>query len=79
MSAIELLEKVRLDLAHLTAAEREEFFDGLLTLEESIPAPQKSAHDHVQWPDIHERHRRIFGDRVLPENIVLAAREDEEQ
>jgi len=78
MSAIELLEKVKLDLAHLPAEEREKFFDGVLTLEEAMHVPQKSANDHVQWPDIQERHRRIFGDRVLSENMVLAAREEEE-
>ncbi|MBI2926914.1 MAG: hypothetical protein HYY24_14560 [Verrucomicrobia bacterium] len=78
MSAIELLEKVRGELAHLRAEERERFFDGLTTLEDVMPFPQNSAGDHVQWPDIHERHRRIFGDCVLPENVVLAAREEEE-
>ena len=78
MSAIELLEKVKLELAHLPAPEREKFFDGLLSLEETILPPQKSAANHLEWPDIHERHRRIFGDRVLPENIVLAAREEED-
>src|SRR5437870_330073 len=36
MSAIELLEKVKLDLAHVPAEEREKFFDGVLALEEAI-------------------------------------------
>ena len=78
MSAIELLQKVKLDLAHLPAEEREKFFDGVLTLEEGSLPSQKTAGNHIEWPDIRERHRRIFGDRALPENIVLAAREEEE-
>jgi hypothetical protein len=48
MSAIELLEKVKGELAHLPAEERERFFDGLTTLEEAMPFPQNSAGDHEE-------------------------------
>ena len=78
MSAIELLEKVKLELAHLPAPERDRFFDGLLSLEDGMLVSQKSDGERIQWPDIHERHRRNFGDQVLPENVVLSAREEED-
>jgi len=78
MSASELLEQVRKELKKLPAEQQERFFDEILTLEGN------PARDNVQpaagslpWPDIHARHRRIFGDTVLQENIVLAAREEE--
>jgi len=36
-------------------------------------APKKA----VAWPDILERLRGIYGSKVLPENAVLAARNEE--
>lgn len=78
MSAVELLEIVKGELALLPVEERERFLDGLVALEGVTPFQQSSTGDRVQWPNIHQRHRHIFGDRVLPENIVLAAREEED-
>ncbi len=78
MSASELLDELGERLERLPPLERERFFDGIAALElrfgrrELATAPRP-----LPWPDIHARHRRIFGDEVLPENIVLAARAED--
>jgi len=77
MSATELFEQVKVQLKSLPAEERQLFLDRLIALEEDMPVPQPASATPLQWPDIEARHRRIFGDQVLNENIVLAAREDE--
>ena len=78
MSVTELLEKVKA----LSADEKAVFGSLFHQLEaggngsatqETKTEPQPK----VQWPDIEARQRRILGDRVLPENIVLAARREE--
>jgi len=71
MSAVELLEQVK----SLPAREREKFLRAVLTLEEQSPAPDKGKTKRVKWPDVEARARRIFGDRVLP-NLVLLGREE---
>lgn len=79
MSASELLRQVGQQLKQLPLAEREKFLDGILNLEYALPRAIRSvAGAPLRWPDIHARHRRIFGDTVLAENVVLAAREEEE-
>ena len=77
MSAIELIELVKQHLKHLPADEQAKFFQNLDTLEESQARAQTGDKKSLPWPDIHERHRRIFGDRILPNNIVLAARAED--
>jgi hypothetical protein len=73
MSANELLEKVRA----LPLRERRKFFQGIRELEEGVAARQTPIRRKpVCWPDGTARRRRIFGDRVLP-NLVLLAREEE--
>lgn len=71
MSAVELLEQVKA----LPARERKKFFQAVLTLEEDEPARTGSGRPHVNWPDVEARARRIFGDRILP-NLVLLEREE---
>jgi len=59
----------------LPAREREKVFLAILALEEgSLPARRKET-KRVQWPDIEARAKRIFGDRILP-NLVLLEREE---
>ena len=77
MSVTELLEQVK----SLSADEKAVFArlfqqleaggNGSATQETKIESQPK-----VQWPDLEAR-RRILGDRILPENIVLAARHEE--
>jgi hypothetical protein len=73
MSANEVLEQVRA----LPLRERRKFFDCVHALEtetEGQASPKRKR--RVQWPDAAARRRRIFGDRILP-NLVLLAREEE--
>jgi hypothetical protein len=78
MSAKELLEQIGKQLEQLPAEEREAFLDGVVNLEQSLPSKKEPfSRRSLQWPDIHARHRQIFGNLVLDENIVLAAREEE--
>lgn len=78
MSAKELLEQVSKQLEQLPLEEREAFLDGVVSLEQKLPFTNEShSHQSLQWPDIHMRHRRIFGNVILPENVVLAAREED--
>jgi hypothetical protein len=73
MSANELLEKVKA----LPVRERRKFFQGIRVLEEGVAVPPPSSHRKpVRWPDGAVRRRKIFGDRELP-NLVLLAREEE--
>lgn len=71
MSAAELLRKVE----SLPAREREKFLLALVTQEAKRPKTKRMV-KRVEWPDIEARARRIFGDRVLP-NLVLLEREEE--
>src|SRR6266581_1649547 len=67
MSANELLEKVK----HLPSRERRKFFESVYELEDSLaPAASKSLQRPLRWPDAAARRRKIFGDKVLP-NLVL--------
>src|SRR5436190_19588030 len=73
MSANELLEKVR----RLPARERRKFFEGVYELENGLaPSAPKRRQARLRWPDAAARRRKIFGDKVLP-NLVLLAREEE--
>ena len=73
MSANKLLEKVKA----LPLRERRKFFQGIHVLEEEVAAQPTPIHRKpVRWPDGAVRRRKIFGDRKLP-NLVLLAREEE--
>jgi hypothetical protein len=71
MSTLELLRKVEA----LPVREREGFLLALLKLE-AKPARAKQQNRRVRWPDIEARTKRIFGERVFP-NLVLLERQDE--
>ena len=70
MSAVELLRQVEA----LPARERERFVLALLKLE-AKPSDAKKKSQRVKWPDIETRAKRIFGERVFP-NLVLLKRQE---
>jgi len=73
MSANELLERVKT----LPPRERRKFFEGVHEMEGAIaPKPSPRPRRSVRWPDAAARRRKIFGDKALP-NLVLLAREQE--
>lgn len=59
----------------LPASERQKFVLAVLTLTEDASAPAQKPKCRVKWPDVEARARRIFGDRVLP-NLILLEREE---
>lgn len=71
MSAVELLKQVKA----LPAPEREKFLLAVLTLEEETRGRSDGRKKRVMWPDVEARARRIFGNRLLP-NLVLLEREE---
>ena len=71
MSVVELLKHVKA----LPAREREKLFLAILALDEDGPTQSKVRTKRVKWPDVEARAKRIFGDRVLP-NLVLLEREE---
>ncbi len=73
MSANEVLEQVKA----LPPRERWKFFDCVHELETEVEVQSSARRKRrVRWPDAAARRRRIFGDKVLP-NLVLLAREQE--
>jgi hypothetical protein len=71
MSTVELLKQVEA----LPAREREKFLLALLNLK-GKPTHAKRKKRRVTWPNVEERAKRIFGNRVLP-NLVLLERQEE--
>lgn len=71
MSVTELIEKVKA----LPAREREKVFLAILALDEESPSSRAMQTKRVKWPDVEARAKRIFGDRLLP-NLVLLEREE---
>jgi len=71
MSAIELLRHFKA----LPPREREKFVLAVLTLVEETPACPKTPTRRVKWPDVEARAKRIFGNRVLP-NLILLERDE---
>jgi hypothetical protein len=59
----------------LPAREREKFVLAVLTLVEDTPARPEKPTRRVKWPDVEARAKRIFGDRVLP-NLILLERDE---
>jgi len=72
MSTGELLKQVKA----LPRRERQKVFRAILALEENEQAHAPMKTKRVKWPDVEERAKRIFGNRVLP-NLVLLDREEE--
>ena len=73
MSAVEVLEQVKA----LPASERRKFFAEVHALETALEAqPATGRKRPIRWPDAAARRHRIFGNKVLP-NLVLLARDEE--
>lgn len=72
MSATEVLEQVKA----LPPRERRKFFACIHKLEAAAEAPVRTSKRRIHWPDAAARRRKIFGEKVLP-NMVLLAREQE--
>ena len=71
MSVVELLDQVKA----MSTRERERLFLAILALDEEPSVRSRGNVKRVKWPDVEARARRIFGDRVLP-NLVLLEREE---
>ncbi len=71
MSAVELLRQVKA----LPPRERQKFVLAVLSLEEEASPQPFGTAKRVKWPDVEARAKRIFGERVLP-NLVLLEREE---
>ncbi len=71
MSVVELLKQVQA----LPPRERQKFVLAVLALEEEVPTRPPKITSHVKWPNVEARAKRIFGDRVLP-NLILLEREE---
>ena len=68
MSTAELAEQIKA----LSARERRKLLELILELEEdSTPAP--TSLQQIQWPDVEARAKRIFGNKIMP-NLVLMER-----
>ncbi len=73
MSLTQLLKHVRA----LPTRQRERLLREMLALEEESRArPSRGRATRVAWPDVEARAKRIVGDRVLP-NLVLLERGEE--
>jgi hypothetical protein len=70
MSNAELIEQVK----SLPARERRKLVEMILELEEDSTATPTSPR-RIKWPDIEARAKRIFGNRMIP-NLVLMDREE---
>ena len=70
MKANEVLKHIKA----LPTREREKLLNAMLALEDEHRLPVRQA-KQVNWPDVEARAKRIFGDRVLP-NLVLLEREE---
>ncbi len=71
MSAVELLKQVKA----LPARERKKLVLAILSLEDQASA-RPARVKRVKWPDVEARARCIFGNRTLP-NLVLLERGEE--
>lgn len=72
MSTAELLQQVKA----LPSRERQKIFKAIMALEEDEQTHPPKKFRRVKWPDVETRAKRIFGNRVLP-NLVLLDREEE--
>jgi hypothetical protein len=70
---MQLLRHVRA----LPTRQRERLLREILALEdESRPRPSRVRATRVVWPDVEARAKRIVGDRVLPNLVLLERREE---
>jgi hypothetical protein len=58
----------------LPARERRKFVTAVLVLEFVSPSRRSPKTKRVKWPDVEARARHIFGNRILP-NLVLLERD----
>lgn len=73
MGVTELMKHVKA----LPSRERERLLREILRLEDAAATLSSGrGTKHVRWPDVEARAKRIFGDRVLP-NLVLLERGEE--
>jgi hypothetical protein len=72
MSTGELIKQVKA----LPPRERRKFLSAVLALEEGQSARLATSAKRVKWPDVEARAKRIFGNRILP-NLVMLEREQE--
>jgi len=72
MSTSELLKQVKT----LPRRQRQKVFNAILALEENEQSRPPIKTKRVKWPDVEARAKRIFGNRMLP-NLVLLDREEE--
>jgi hypothetical protein len=72
MSAGEILKEVKA----LPRRERERILKAILDIEADEATQVRMKTKRVRWPDVEARAKRIFGNRVLP-NLVLLEREEE--
>jgi hypothetical protein len=72
VSAVDLLKEVQA----LPPKEREKFVFALLDLEAMASGALAEKVQRVKWPDVQARARRIFGNRVFP-NLVLLERAEQ--
>jgi len=70
MNVAELIRHVKALPAH----EREKVFEAILAPVCESPAARLKQAKRVAWPDVEARAKRVFGDCVLP-NLVLLERE----
>jgi hypothetical protein len=68
MSTAEVVEQIKA----LPARERRRLIEMLLKLEEDSTTPP-SSWQRVQWPDVETRAKRILGNKIMP-NLVLMER-----
>jgi hypothetical protein len=68
MSVNELLEQIKA----LPARERRRLVEIVLEFEEESTSTAASSH-WIQWPDVEARAKRIFGNKIIP-NLVLMER-----
>jgi hypothetical protein len=71
VSTVELLKQVEA----LPAREQEKFLLALLK-RKGKPTHAKRKNGRATWPDVEARAKRIFGNRLLP-NLVLLERQEE--
>ncbi len=70
MSTAELVEQVKA----LPARERRRFVEIILTLEEDL-TPLRAPTERVRWPDVEARAKRIFGNKIMPNLVLLECEE----
>jgi len=71
MSVDELLNQVQA----LPPRQRQKFVRAVLALEAEAPARPPKIMRRVKWPNVEARAKQIFGNRVLP-NLILLEREE---